>query len=48
MTRPNAHSGYLNYSPNMNDEVVRAIAARDGSKRLLDALLRYYERRAAA
>lgn len=47
------HSTYLSPSARgrhdgRSDIIDRAMAARDGSERLLDAMLRYYERRAAA
>lgn len=46
--RPGHNKGYLNAEPNLNDQAIAKRAARDGSARLLSALLRYYERRAAA
>lgn len=45
--RFNRSQGYLNHEPNMHDMTARTIAARDGSARLLAALLRYFERRRA-
>ena len=48
IARPGHSTGYLNHQPNLNDQTERVIAARDGSARLLAALLRYYERRRAA
>lgn len=53
MTNPRAHSAYL--SPTSGQDLTgrsemidRAVSAREGSERLLAALLRFYERRKAA
>lgn len=53
MTHRKAHSGYLSGSngedlTGRSDLIGRYRDAKDGSARLLDALLRYYERRKAA
>ena len=46
--RPGYSKGYLNHEPNLNDRAIAYRQAVEGSARLLDALLHYYERRAAA
>lgn len=46
--RPGNSTAYLRHQPNMDDQTLRIQDARDGSNRLLSALLRYYERRQAA
>lgn len=53
MSRRCAHSAYLSPSSDLGafglwDDAQRRNAARDGSARLLSALLRYYEQRRAA
>lgn len=53
MKRGRPHSAYLSPTTRVkadgrSDIIDRAMAARDGSERLLAALMRYYERRAAA